>query len=167
MKNPQKPGALENVQNILDRVADLHARRENAQAEYANQMQQIELEKRSIEAIQAPLHSMLPQRADLLERIKTATEQRAKQVILNDQWQAKMDAALGVRDAAHLVNLAQLMEVFSNDANASRMISELDGFISRRKAELGNLEAKITDHAAKHSLGFMLPEDLGGKAPSE
>lgn len=167
MKNTKMPGAIENVQNILDRVAELHARRENAEAEHAEQMQQIELEKRSIEAIQAPLHSMLPQRADLLERIKTATEQRAKQVLWNDQWQAKMDAALGVRDAAHLLNLAQLMEVFSNEANAARMISELDGFIARRKAELGNLESKINDHASKHGLEYLVPADMGGKAPAE
>ena len=167
MKNPQKPAAIENVQNILDRMADLHARRENTQAEYEEQMAQIELEKQSISAIQAPLHSMLPQRADLLERIKTATEQRAKQVFLNDQWQAKMDAALGVRDALHLLNLAQLMEVFSNEANAARMISELDGFIARRKAELENLEAKINDHAGKHGLEYLVPADMGGKSTAQ
>ena len=103
--------------------------------------------------------------ADLLDRIKTATEQRARQVILNDQWQSKMDAALGVRDSAHLFNLAQLMEVFSNEANAARMISELDGFIARRKAELENLEARIKDHAGKHSLEYLVPSDMGGKAP--
>jgi Skp family chaperone for outer membrane proteins len=104
--------------------------------------------------------------AGIIERIATAKVQLARQAVLQGEWLALMDQALGVRDAAHLLNLNHLCEVFADKAGAARVMAELESFISRRQAELGNLESEIQNYAGQHSLDYLLPADMGGQAPA-
>jgi hypothetical protein len=65
-----------------------------------------------------------------------------------------------------LCNLRQLCEVYADKAGAARVMAELEGFITRRQAELGNLEAEILAYAGQNALEYLVPADMGGKAPT-
>jgi len=160
-----KTAAREAVQTLQSQADALATQRLEADARHRAESERISAEQNAIAEIQRPLNELLQQRRAILERIACATTQLARQTVLQGEWLALVDQAVGVRDAMHLLNFQTLWNAYGAQANAARVSAEIGGFISRRKAELGNLEASIKTYASQHSLEYLVPVDMGGQAP--
>lgn len=161
----EKPAAREAVVSLQTEAANLTARQKELAAQHQAQADAIRQRQNEIGLIQAPLNALLQQRVAIIERIATAQVQLARQTVLQGEWLALVDQAVGVRDAAHLLNFVNLWKAYPGAANAARVTAEIEGFISRRQAELGNLEAEIQNYAGTHALEYLLPVGMGGQAP--
>jgi predicted RNA-binding protein Jag len=163
----EKPAAHTAVKTLRDEAAALIERRNELAAQHLAEQESIRQRVNAIADIQAPLNAKLQERTAILERLQTAQVQLARQKALHDEWLAVMDLAIGQRDAMHLFNLQHLCEVYAGQAGAARVMAEIEGFISRRQAELENLESEIQNYAGQNALGYLLPVSMGGQAPAQ
>ena len=164
MTTSTKTAAHAAVKTLSDEAASLATRRAELAAQHAAEQESIRTRQNEISAIQAPLNELLQARTALIERIECATTQLARQGELQKEWVRLVDLAVGVKDAMHLLNFANLWKAYPGEANATRVATEIEGFISRRQSELENLEAEIQSYAAAQELGYLLPVSMGGKA---
>jgi hypothetical protein len=148
------------LKSVQTEIEAFNARRAELAAKHKAEEDVLRERASACARIQAPLDRMLTERANLIERIETGRKQLAKQGPLQAAWIEIVDKAVGQAEAMHLLNFLHLWKAYPAEGNAERIAREIEAFLTRRQAELGNLEAELKAYAAQHGLTGQLPSEL-------